>query len=323
MPPQRLNIKPATPAAVAEAAKLIAEGGLVAFPTETVYGLGANALDGAAVARIFAAKARPGFNPLIVHLAGPGEARDLARFNGAANCLADRFWPGPLTLVLARLPGCPVSKLASAGLATVALRVPAHGIAKALLEQAGVPVVAPSANPSGAISPTRAGHVAKQLGAKVDMILDGGPTALGLESTVVGFETQGAAVLLRPGGLPAEEIEAALGSRLSVAREGPRPSAPGQLQSHYAPVAPVRLAATTVRPGEALLAFGPTPPAGGLARRNLSPSGDLAEAAANFFAMLHELDACGPDSIAAMAIPDRGLGRALNDRLRRAAAPRS
>ena len=305
----------ATDSAIDEATAVLAAGNLVAFPTETVYGLGADATSDAAVARVYEAKGRPHFNPLIAHVPDLAAAERLVVFTGPARQLAQAFWPGPLTLVLERTAGCPVSLLASAGLDTLAVRVPDHPLALTLLRAFGRAVVAPSANPSGQLSPTTASHVQGALGDKVAVILDGGPCRVGLESTVVDL-SGGRPILLRPGGVPAEAVEAILGP-LALPGDGPLRS-PGQLDSHYAPYLPVRLDATEARPGEALLAFGPAAP-GGL---NLSPSGDVVEAAANLFAFLRRLDRKGLKGIAVMPIPDRGLGRAINDRLRRAAAPR-
>jgi L-threonylcarbamoyladenylate synthase len=303
---------------VTRAAKALIEGRLVAFPTETVYGLGADATQDRAVAQVFAAKGRPSFNPLIVHVASLDEAVALGEFDSEASELAKLFWPGPLTLVVPRRKGCPVSLLASAGLSTVALRVPKHPLAQALLKAARRPVVAPSANPSGRISPTTAAHVKEGLGEKVGVILDGGPSAIGLESTIVGFRN-GRATLLRPGGLAREDIEKALGRKLASSGDAKRPSAPGQLESHYAPRAKLRLNATAAQEGEAYLAFGDAPEA----QFNLSRQGDLIEAAANLFRLLHELDATGSEVIAVAPVPGHGLGEAINDRLKRAAAPRS
>jgi L-threonylcarbamoyladenylate synthase len=308
--------------AISRAAGLLREGRLVAFPTETVYGLGADATSDEAVAGVFEAKARPQFNPLIVHVADVAAARRLGRFDPAALTLADAFWPGPLTLVVPRADDCPVSLLASAGLDTLALRVPAHPVAHALLVATGRPVVAPSANPSGRLSPTAATHVAEGLGTRVAMILDGGRCAIGIESTIVGVDGN-TSVLLRAGAIERAAIEAVLGHALAALRNGgDRPSAPGQLASHYAPRAAIRLAATHPEPGEALLAFGPAVPEHAGAVLNLSPGGDLREAAANLFAHLRELDATGAATIAVMPIPHVGLGEAINDRLARAAAPR-
>ncbi len=308
-------IEPVNAETLSRAAALIRGGRLVAFPTETVYGLGADATDDRAVAAIFAAKGRPSFNPLICHLPDIAAARALVDFDGRAERLAARFWPGALTLVLPRRADCPVSRLASAGLPTLAVRVPAHPVALALLAAVGRPVAAPSANPSGRLSPTTAVHVVEGLGDRVALILDGGPCQVGVESTVVGLG--GAeATLLRPGGVPAEAIEAEIGT-LRAPESGDIES-PGMLESHYAPDRPLRLDAAEARPGEALLGFGADAPPG----PNLSPTGDLVEAAANLFALLHELDRPEWRGIAVMAIPEQGLGRAINDRLRRAAAPR-
>lgn len=309
------KIAPADAAAISHAAKLLREGRLVAFPTETVYGLGADARNGEAVAGIFAAKGRPRFNPLIVHVADLAEARRHAIFSDAALRLGNKFWPGALTLVLPRRADTPLSELVSAGLGTVALRVPAHPIAAALLRQAGLPIAAPSANPSGGVSATTAAHVAEGLKHKIDFVLDGGPAPLGLESTVIGFGAAGLPMLLRPGAIAREEIEAVIGP---LAKADAVIRAPGQLESHYAPRAALRLNASTKEPGEVLLGFG----ASADATLNLSPGGDLREAAANLFAMLRELDKSAK-RIAVMPIPETGLGEAINDRLRRAAAPRT
>ena len=314
MPANVSTVFEATPAALAEAAKRLRGGGLVAFPTETVYGLGADAGNGQAVAAIFALKARPRINPLIVHVKNQAQAAEHVVFSTIAAELAAAFWPGPLTLVLPRRPDTTLSLLVSAGLDTVALRAPANPIAQALIEAAGLPIAAPSANPSGRISPTCAAHVAEGFGDRV-MILDGGPTPIGVESTVIGFGPEGA-VMLRPGGMPRDQIEAITGPLAAPTPGGPVTS-PGMLTSHYAPRAMVRLNALTARPGEVLLGFGPDAPDG----LNLSPSGDLGEAAANLFAMLRRLDA-GAEAIAVMPIPATGLGEAINDRLHRAAAPR-
>ncbi len=299
--------------AVAQAAALIRAGKLVAFPTETVYGLGADAADDRAVAAVFEAKGRPRFNPLIVHVAGREEAEALAAFDDLGRRLADRFWPGPLTLVLPRTPDSPVSLLASAGLDTLALRWPAHPLAAALIRAVGRPLVGPSANRSGRLSPTRACHAEAELGRHAAMVLDGGSCRLGLESTVIGLG-EGLPVLLRPGALSVEAIESETGPLVEPALtvgEAARPS-PGMLLRHYAPNSPLRMAAESALPGEAMLGFGAL--SGDL---NLSPSADLAEAAANLFAMLRQLD--GRGGIAVAPIPERNLGRAINDRLRRAA----
>jgi len=309
---------------IAEAARLIRAGALVAFPTETVYGLGADATDGQAVARIFAAKGRPSFNPLISHVADLAAAQKLATFDPDSLALAAVFWPGPLTLVLPRRPDCPVSDLATAGLDTIAIRMPSHPVAMALLAAADVPVAGPSANRSGHVSPTTAQHVADDLGDSVAMILDGGPTDHGLESTVVSCTPDGVR-LLRPGAVTAEEIERIVRRPIiRPAETSPAtPQSPGQLESHYAPRATVRLEATDVRPGEGLLAFGPRVPQHDGPTINLSAAGDLIEAAGTLFAALRYLDARGISGIAVMPIPQDGLGEAINDRLKRAAAPRS
>jgi L-threonylcarbamoyladenylate synthase len=307
-------VRPASAAAIADAAALIAGGQLVAFPTETVYGLGADAGSEAAVARIFAAKNRPRFNPLIVHVANAGAAARLAHLDDRAEALARRFWPGPLTLVLRRRDDAPLAQLVSAGLATVAVRVPAHPLALELIRAAGRPIAAPSANPSGFVSSTRAEHVAADLGGRVAMILDGGPCRIGLESTVVDL-SESTPLLLRPGGLAGETIERVIGP-LGVPSSG-LPRAPGMLARHYAPARPVRLNAVTAEPGEVLLGFADAAADPAL---NLSERGDLEEAAANLFRMLRALDHQGVSAIAVAPIPEIGLGRAINDRLRRAAA---
>ncbi|MCP5432359.1 MAG: threonylcarbamoyl-AMP synthase [Alphaproteobacteria bacterium] len=320
---EETRLAPPSAGTLGEAARLLAEGRLVAFPTETVYGLGADARNALAVARLYEAKGRPRFNPLIVHVASRGEAEELAAFDARASRLADMFWPGPLTLVLPRREPSPIAELATAGLATVALRVPASTVAGALLVEFGGPVAAPSANPSGALSPTRAEHVREGLFGKVALILDGGPCEAGIESTIVGF-ARGEPRLLRPGALPRAAIEAAIGP---LGAAGGGISAPGQLESHYAPRAPLRLGARDVRPGEALLAFGHEVPEGAALTLNLSDHGDLVDAAASLFGHLRALDAAvaagRARSIAVMPIPEDGLGEAINDRLARAAAPRS
>jgi L-threonylcarbamoyladenylate synthase len=311
-------------AAAQPAAECLAAGGLVAFPTETVYGLGADGTNGKAVAGLYAAKGRPCFNPLIAHLPTLEAARRIAVFNETALKLARAFWPGPLTLVLPKAPGCPVADLATAGLDTVAVRVPAHPTALAILTALGVPIVAPSANRSGHVSPTTAAHVLHDLDGRIDLIVDGGPVHVGVESTIVGCT--GAPILLRPGGTPRADIEAVLGAPLAKNEMGPvhdSPLAPGMLESHYAPAAAVRLNATDLRKGEALLAFGNTLPGAQPERTlNLSPRSDLIEAAANLFGHLRALDERGADTIAVMPVPTHGLGEAINDRLRRAAADR-
>ena len=321
-------ILPAGEAAAAAAARFLRQGGLVAFPTETVYGLGADATNSAAIARLYQAKGRPAFNPLIAHVADLHAARQIARFDGPALALAEAFWPGPLTLVLPRTEACAVAELATAGLDTLAIRIPAHPVARDILRLFGRPVAAPSANLSGHVSPTTAAHVASDLSGRIDLIVDGGPVAVGVESTIVGCFDQ--PMLLRPGGLPRAEIERVLGRPL---RQPPddagsgsgQPLAPGMLASHYAPRARVRLQANRIEPGEALLAFGRGAISGidaASAVMNLSERSDLAEAAANLFGYLRALDARGARTIAVMPIPDHGLGEAINDRLRRAAVGR-
>ena len=314
-----VEIERAIPESIDKAAALIRSGGLVAFPTETVYGLGADATDDKAVAAIFAAKDRPKFNPLIVHVADASAAKELVAFDGRAEELVARFWPGALSLVLPRRAHCPVSLLAGAGLDTLAVRIPGHPVAQALIAAAGRPIAAPSANRSGAVSPTTAQHVADSLRDAVALILDGGPCRVGIESTVLDLSGD-RPVLLRPGGVPVEELEDLIGEIGSPAA-GAKPTAPGMLESHYAPALPLRCDATEAREDEALLSFGSHDIRGTAAERNLSPDGDLTEAAANLFAYLRELDDQAYSGIAAMPIPDRGLGRAINDRLRRAALP--
>lgn len=304
---------PLTPAAIAEAAALIRRGELVAFPTETVYGLGADATSDTAVAAVFAVKDRPRFNPLIVHVSDLDAAEALATFDDRARFLAGKFWPGPLTLVLPRRADSGLSLLVSAGLDTVAIRVPAHSLAQALLTAANRPIAAPSANFSGAVSPTTAAHVAEALGDRIAMVLDGGPCRVGIESTVVDL-TGNSPVLLRPGGLAMESIERFLGPLTPAGGGAPR--SPGMLSRHYAPRLPLRLCAYTAHPGEAMLAFGPGAEDADL---NLSRDGDVQEAAANLFATLRTLDRQEFSAIAVMPVPERGLGRAINDRLRRAA----
>lgn len=309
-----------TPETIAEAARRLRAGGLIAFPTETVYGLGADATNGEAVARIFEAKGRPRFNPLIAHVPSLEEARRLAVFNADAEALARAFWPGPLTLVLPRRDDAGLSDLISAGLPTVAVRCPAHEVALAVIRAAGVPVAAPSANRSGQVSATTAAHVAADFGDAVDMILDGGPTPAGIESTIIG--RHGAVPkLLRAGAVTRSEIEVLLGRPLVTQLAGGPAQAPGMLASHYAPRATMRLNAVEPVAGEAYLAFGDVPP-GTTVILNLSPSRNLREAAANLFAHLRALDATGAATIAVAPVPEEGLGEAINDRLRRAAAPR-
>ncbi len=313
----------------AAAASLLRAGELVAFATETVYGLGADARNDAAVAGIFAAKGRPHFNPLICHFPDAESAWAEVRADDRARALAARFWPGPLTLVLPRRADSRVALLAGAGLDTLAVRVPAHPQAVALLRAAGTPVAAPSANRSGRVSPTSASHVLEELGGRIAAVLEGGDCAVGVESTVLDLSSPGGAALLRPGGVPAEAIEAVIGpvGRPVPLAAGPKPTyrSPGLLLSHYAPGLPVRLDAASAGPEEALLAFGPAPPGAG-ATFQLSEGRDLREAAARLFAGLRQLDAAGQrlglSGIAAMPIPAEGLGEAIRDRLARAAAPR-
>jgi L-threonylcarbamoyladenylate synthase len=299
---------------IARAAALLRGGALVAFPTETVYGLGGDARSDLAVAGIFAAKGRPRFNPLIVHVPSVNAARAFAVFNAQAESLA-AFWPGPLTLVLPLRAGHGLSPLVTADLPTVAIRVPAHPVARALLTAFGGPLAAPSANPSGRVSPTRADHVLAGLSGRIAAVIDGGACAVGVESTIVGLD--GVPTLLRPGGVAVEAIEAVLGVRLAIA--GDAITAPGQMASHYAPNARVRLGVTDPAHGETFVGFGPMP-----ATLTLSATGDLVEAAANLFHTLRAADErAGPTGTIAFApIPETGLGRAINDRLRRAAAPR-
>ncbi len=316
---------------LSQAAELLRRGGLVAFPTETVYGLGANALDGRAVARIFEAKGRPSFNPVIVHVADMDVAAALVEMDDRALAVATAFWPGPLTLILPRRKDCGVSELCSAGMPSLAVRVPAHPVAQRLLRAVGVPVAAPSANRSGLLSPTTPAHVAESLGDAVDMILAGGASAVGLESTVLALDPGMPPAVLRPGAITAEDIAAALGEDVIYDYgDQDKPRSPGQLLRHYAPRTKLRLNAVDLVPGEALLAFGSVKfmgvRGGGAAHdlpdtalRNLSEGGDLAEAAANLFRMLHELDREKHSAIAVMSIPDKGLGIAINDRLKKAA----
>ena len=321
-------ILPAGEAAVARAARCLGEGGLVAFPTETVYGLGADAGNARAITQLYEAKGRPLFNPLIATVADLAAATKIARFDATATRLAEAFWPGPLTLVLPKTEHCAVAELATAGLDTVAVRVPAHAVARAILRAFGGPVVAPSANLSGHVSPTTAAHVESDLAGRIDLIVDGGAVTVGVESTIIGcFE---APTLLRPGGLERGEIERVLGRPLArppddVNNEAGQPLAPGMLASHYAPRTPVRLNAKRIESGEVLLAFGPisvpgTETAGAV--MNLSARGDLAEAAANLFGYLRALDSKDARAIAVMPVPHHGLGEAINDRLRRAAMGR-
>jgi L-threonylcarbamoyladenylate synthase len=325
MPADRRTTRLATADAdsIAAAGAAVRAGGLVAMPTETVYGLAGDATSDRAVAAIYAAKGRPVFNPLIAHFADVEAATGEGEFDDFAKALAAAFWPGPLTLVVPAAKTCRVSLLARAGLDTLALRVPAHPVAQALIAAAGVPLVAPSANRSGRVSPTAAAHVAAELDGRIDWILDAGPTPLGVESTIVAC-LGGAPRLLRPGALARERIEATLGLTLAAAEpDDGAPLAPGMLASHYAPRARLRLEARDTQAGEAALDFaGALAHSGAPTRLDLSPHGDLDEAAANLFAYLRALDAGGARLIAVAPIPERGLGVAINDRLRRAAAPR-
>ena len=302
---QETRILPSGPAAIAEAARLIAAGLPVAMPTETVYGLAADATNGDAVARIYEAKGRPSFNPLIVHVADVAQACEFGLLGDEASALAARHWPGPLTLVVPLRPEAKIASLVTAGLATIAVRAPAHPAMRALIEAAGRPLAAPSANASGRISPTRAAHVLASLAGRIALIVDGGPTVHGLESTIVAADGGGLR-LLRPGpidlGLPLDQ--------------GGGIEAPGRLRSHYAPAKPVRLEADSAEADEWLIGFGPV-----AGQASLSASGDLVEAAAALFERLHEAEAASQPRIAVAPIPDQGLGAAINDRLRRAAAP--
>ncbi|MEP3244524.1 MAG: L-threonylcarbamoyladenylate synthase [Sneathiella sp.] len=304
---------------LAAAASLIQSGELVAFPTETVYGLGADATNDAAVAKIFEAKGRPSFNPLIVHVPDLLTARKYVQFNALAENLAALFWPGALTMVLPRCSDCPISALASAGLETLAIRIPANALARDLLKACDRPLAAPSANPSGQISPTHAQHVAEGLNGKVSVILDGGPCQIGVESTVIGFDDD-EIILLRPGGITKEQLQSA-STRLREADAQSEITSPGMLLSHYAPSCPVRLNAKEKRDGEAFLGFGREYEK--ISTINLSISGDLTEATTNLFSAFHLLDEQGFESIAVAPIPAVGLGVAINDRLKRAAAPRN
>ena len=304
---------------IARAADLLRAGDLVAFPTETVYGLGGDARSDGAVGKIYAAKGRPSLNPLIVHVGDLEAARRIGRFDARAEALAAAFWPGPLTLVLPVLPGAGLSSRVTAGLATVAVRVPAHGVALALLAAFGGPLAAPSANPSGRVSPTRAAHVRAGLGGRIAAVIDGGACGVGVESTILGLE--GTPCLLRPGGVTVETLARALGGPLASGGDPERPTAPGQLPSHYAPAARLRTNVAAADPGEVMVGFGAH--AGGVDLW-LSEAGDLGEAAANLFHVLRQADdLAGPGGrIAVAPVPDDGLGAAINDRLRRAASPR-
>ena len=313
------TIAPVTDASIAKAAELLREGRLVAFPTETVYGLGADATNDKAVAAIYAAKGRPEFNPLIVHVSDMSALDNLVEWNDTARLLATQYWPGPLTLVLPRKKDAPVSLLVSAGMDTLAVRVPSHPVAQKLLRVVGLPIAAPSANVSGKLSPTTPVHVAESLGSKVDLILAGGKAQIGLESTVLNL-TSPVPSILRPGGITKEQLEKLLG-KVDVAYGDATSKllAPGMMASHYAPNLPLRLNAESLNEGEALIGFGHDfRIKGGAARLNLSEQGDLEEAAANLFAMLRQLDKPEYKGIAVMPIPATGLGVAINDRLKRA-----
>ena len=315
-------------ASIADAVRILAAGGLVAFPTETVYGLGADATDGRAVARLYEAKGRPAFNPLIAHVADRQAARRLARFDADAAKLSAAFWPGPLTLVLPKASDCPVAELATAGLDSIAVRVPDHTVARDILKAFGKPVVAPSANRSGHISPTTAAHVQADLGGRIDLIVDGGPTTVGLEfdDRLLPRRADAAAAGRRAArGDRARARPAACRSSCRSSSEEEAPLAPGMLASHYAPRTRMRLNAEAVSPDEVLLGFGSAQMIGAERARtalNLSQRGDLVEAAANLFSHLRALDTAGASAIAVMPIPGDGLGEAINDRLKRAAAGR-
>jgi len=315
---ERSRALPASPETIAQAGRLLAAGGLVAFPTETVYGLGADATNGDAIARLYRVKGRPARNPLIVHVADIAEARRIGAFDDRAERLAARFWPGPLTLVLERAPTCRIVPAASAGLSTIALRLPAQDVARAVIAATGKPIAAPSANRSGRVSPTDAAAVVAEFGDALDLVIDGGPSPVGIESTVLSLV--GTPRLLRPGFVTAEAIEACIGKIEIGAEAGPL-LAPGGLASHYAPALPLRLEARDARPGEAFIAFGKIAPADAAA--TLSAKGDLIEAAANLYATLRSVDRKPYRGIAVAPVPEIGIGVAINDRLRRAAAPRS
>lgn len=315
MPESNTKLLTADKAGVVRAANILREGHLVAFPTETVYGLGADARNDQAVARVYEAKGRPNFNPLIVHIADLDAARQLAAFGQLAERLANAFWPGPLTLVVPLKPNAAISALVSAGLSTVAIRVPEHPLAQDLLAEFAGPIAAPSANASGKVSPTTAEHVMAGLAGRIAAVLDGGKCGVGVESTIVSCGAT--ATLLRPGGLPVEAIEDCLHQPLAMVSERTVPNAPGQLGSHYAPDAPLRLNAVIRETDETLLGFGAVD-----SDLNLSLSGDLVEAAANLFHYLRVLDNAQATKIAVSPIPNHGLGRAINDRLQKAAAPR-
>lgn len=324
-------IKTPTAENIHQAAMLIKNGDLVAIPTETVYGLAANALDGKAVAKIYEAKGRPSFNPLITHVANLDQAVLYGDFSDVAINLAQQFWPGPLTIIVKQKTDCAISSLVTAGLKTIALRVPNHAAALDLIKQSGLPLAAPSANKSGRLSSTTPAHVAEQFGDEVSMILAGGQAKSGLESTIIDMSNDVPSIL-RLGAVTVEELEAVLGhvEKDWEAKNDQEVKSPGQLLKHYAPNTPIRLNAVDVKKGEALLGFGSLKfmgvEGGGFAKdlpdthlKNLSEEGDLAEAASNLFAMLHALDKADCTAIAVMSIPDTGLGQAINDRLKRAA----
>ncbi len=300
---------------LSEAAEILVSGGLLAFPTETVYGLGVDARNSDAVARLYAAKGRPSFNPLIVHVSSVEVAERYVEFDDTARALAQAFWPGALTLVLPLRANAGISPLVTAGLQTLAIRVPNHPVAQGLLDAFSGPIAAPSANPSGQVSPTTADHVLDHMTGRIAGVVTGGASHVGVESTIIA--TQPKPTLLRAGGIPKEAIEDTVGHALACAGDSAAPSSPGQLASHYAPKGTVRLNATTVDAGEVLLGFGDVE-----AAINLSRSGDLVEAAARLFDALHQLNAMNAHRIAVSPIPEHGLGAAINDRLRRAAAPR-
>lgn len=311
-----VKVRPADATGIAEAAQVIVAGGTVAVPTETVYGLAARADDDVAVAGIYRAKGRPDFNPLIVHVPDVEVAQQFGRFDDRAQALAAAFWPGALTMVIPRQSDAPLAAAVSAGLPTVALRCPAHPVMQALLRACGLPLAAPSANRSGAVSPTAAAHVIASLGGRIDLILDGGETEQGLESTIIGLRDDGSWALLRPGPITEAQISAVLGLRQDAVTSHPdRIEAPGQMASHYAPGKPVRLGAVMAEPDEFLIGFGAVP-----GDVTLSITGDIAEAAARLYACLHAGADAPQPKIAVAAIPDVGIGVAINDRLRRAAA---
>ena len=311
----RTRILPANEASIAQAAAMIRRGLPVAVPTETVYGLAGDATSGEAVAAIYTAKGRPSFNPLIVHVGSIASAETVALLSPIAHRLATAFWPGPLTMVLPRVSGAPIAGLVTAGLETIAVRIPAHPVMRALIEAVGRPLAAPSANASGSISATRAEHVAHSLDGRIELVLDGGASKVGIESTIVAVE-EDRLRLLRPGSVTVGMLRDAVGVPVETMGDG-RIEAPGQMLSHYAPSKPLRLDATTAEPGEYLIGFGPV-----LGRISLSARGDLTEAAARLFDLLHDADRSEEDAIAIAPIPDEALGLAINDRLKRAAAPR-